>query len=113
MEHQLSLHLKKFNDRVKVMNQTNSKELVLSALEARNLHNDIFELLTQIAELAENHLSVRKSVQDGRTHIQVDTLDTDKRVEELARMLGASPHSESVKEHVKKLMDHRGAEVSG
>jgi hypothetical protein len=53
MEHQLSLHLKKFNDRVKVMNQTNSKELVLSALEARNLHNDIFDLLTQIAELAE------------------------------------------------------------
>lgn len=53
MEQQLSLHLKKFNDRVKVMNQTNGKELVLSALEARNLHNDIFELLTQIAEFAE------------------------------------------------------------
>lgn len=35
------------------MNQTNSKELVLSALEARNLHNDVFELLTQIAELAQ------------------------------------------------------------
>jgi len=69
--------------------------------------------LHQIAALAENHLSVRKSVQDGRTHIQVDTLDRDNRVEELARMLGASPHSESVKEHVKKLMDHRGAEVSG
>ena len=47
METQLSLHLKKFNDRVKVMNQTNAKELILSALEARNLHNDIFELLTQ------------------------------------------------------------------
>ena len=53
MEQQLSLHLKKFNDRVKVMNQTNAKELVLSALEARNLHNDVFELLTQIAELAQ------------------------------------------------------------
>lgn len=52
MEHQLSLHLKKFNDRVKVMNQTNAKELVLTALEARNLHNDLFELLTQIAELS-------------------------------------------------------------
>ena len=26
MEQQLSLHLKKFNDRVKVMNQTNAKE---------------------------------------------------------------------------------------
>jgi hypothetical protein len=35
------------------MNQTNSKELVLSALDARNLHNDIFDLLTQIAALAE------------------------------------------------------------
>jgi hypothetical protein len=53
METQLSLHLKKFNDRVKVMNQTNAKELILSALEARNLHNDIFELLTQIQALTE------------------------------------------------------------
>ena len=35
------------------MNQTNSKELVLSAMDARNLHNDIFELLTQIAVLTE------------------------------------------------------------
>lgn len=53
METQLSLHLKKFNDRVKVMNQTNAKELLLTALEARNLHNDIFELLTQIQALTE------------------------------------------------------------
>jgi hypothetical protein len=35
------------------MNQTSAKELTLTALEARNLHNDIFELLTQIAQLAE------------------------------------------------------------
>jgi hypothetical protein len=35
------------------MNQTNAKELILSALEARNLHNDIFELLTQIQALTE------------------------------------------------------------
>jgi hypothetical protein len=53
MEQQLSLHLKNFNNRIKVMNQSNSKELVLSALEARNLHNDIFELLAQIAKLTE------------------------------------------------------------
>lgn len=53
MESQLSLHLQAFNNRVKVMNQTNSKELVLSAMDARNLHNDIFELLTQIAVLTE------------------------------------------------------------
>jgi hypothetical protein len=33
------------------MNQTNGKDLTLSALDARNLHNDVFELLTQIAAL--------------------------------------------------------------
>ncbi len=53
MEQQLSLHLKNFNDRVKVMNQTNAKELNLSALEARNIHSEIFELLTKINNLTE------------------------------------------------------------
>ena len=53
MESQLSLHLKNFNNRVKVMNQTNAKDLVLTKLEAQNIHADIFELLTQIQELAE------------------------------------------------------------
>jgi hypothetical protein len=53
MKQQLSLHLKKFNDRVKVMNQTNAKELNLSALEARNIHTDLFELLTKINNLTE------------------------------------------------------------
>ena len=51
MEQQLSLHLKKFNDRVKVMNQTNSKELVLTAAEARQLQADIFDLLAKINDL--------------------------------------------------------------
>lgn len=63
MEQQLSLHLKKFNDRVKVMNQTNSKELILSALEARNIHAEIFELLTKINDLTE----IRKQSDDNAT----------------------------------------------
>ena len=53
MESQLSLHLKAFNNRVKVMNQTNAKELVLSKLEAQNLQADIFDLLGQIQALSE------------------------------------------------------------
>lgn len=53
MESQLSLHLKAFNNRVKVMNQTNARDLTLTKLEAQNLQSDIFELLTQIQELAE------------------------------------------------------------
>lgn len=52
MESQLSLHLKAFNKRVQVMNQTNARELVLTKIEAQNLQAEIFELLTQISELA-------------------------------------------------------------
>jgi len=47
----LSLAIKNFNERVKVMNQTGGKQLSLSAEEARNLHADIFNLLANIAEL--------------------------------------------------------------
>ena len=35
------------------MNQTNSKEMILSAIEARNLQSEIFELLTKINDLTE------------------------------------------------------------
>ena len=47
----LSLSIKNFNERVKIMNQTGSKQLSLSADEARNLHADIFNLLANVAEL--------------------------------------------------------------
>jgi hypothetical protein len=35
------------------MNQTNARELSLSALEARNLHAELFELLAHITDLTE------------------------------------------------------------
>ena len=53
LEQQLSLHLKNFNNKVKVMNQTNSKELVLTALEARNIQAELFELLAHIVDLTD------------------------------------------------------------
>lgn len=52
LEQQLSLHLKNFNNKIKVLNQTGAKDLTLTAVEARNIHAEIFELLTQIQELA-------------------------------------------------------------
>lgn len=67
MEQQLSLHLRKFNDRVKVLNQTNARDLVLSAAEARQLQADIFDLLTQIQALAE----VKDSNQNEIIAVQV------------------------------------------
>ena len=54
MDHNLSLHVRMFNDKVRAMNQTQKKELTLSAAEARNLHADIFDLLTHITEISGN-----------------------------------------------------------
>lgn len=48
----VSLVLKKFNDKVRLMNQTGSKTLSLTSEEARNLHSEVFLLLAQISELA-------------------------------------------------------------
>lgn len=50
-EQTLSLPLKVFNDKVRVMNQTQKRDLLLTAVEARNLHAEIFSLLSQISEL--------------------------------------------------------------
>ena len=46
----LSISFQNFNNRVKQMNQTNSRQLTLSADEARNLHSDIFSLLSLLAD---------------------------------------------------------------
>jgi hypothetical protein len=52
MEGNLTVHLKMFNDKLKLMNQTQGKQLVLSATEARNLHADLFDLLNHCATLS-------------------------------------------------------------
>lgn len=67
MEQLLSLHLQKFNNRVKVLNQTNSKELVLTAGEARQLQADIFDLLTQIQALT----AIRESEENQVITVQM------------------------------------------
>lgn len=59
----LSLAITNFNNRIKTMNQTNSKQLVLNADEARNLHADIFILLANIAELQSQPESIVEPVQ--------------------------------------------------
>jgi hypothetical protein len=50
------------------MNQTNSKELNLTALEARNLHAEIFELLMQIQSLADTK---REAVANAQVAVEV------------------------------------------
>jgi hypothetical protein len=59
----LSIHVRAFNEKVRIMNQMQKKDLILSALEARNLHADIFALLTHVAELSEQPTSTNTVAQ--------------------------------------------------
>lgn len=51
MDNNTPLQIRKFNDRVRAMNQANAKSLTLTAEEARVLHSEIYDLLATIAEM--------------------------------------------------------------
>lgn len=59
----LSIHIRNFNEKVKIMNQTGGKMLSLTAADARNLHSDIFDLLTHVAELSARAESGGENIQ--------------------------------------------------
>jgi hypothetical protein len=71
MENNLSLHLRKFNDKVRLLNQTGSKQLILTSQEAKSLHSDIMDLLGHCAyqskqiQLLQNQEQVIKVAIDG------------------------------------------------
>jgi len=52
MDNNLPFHIKLYNDRLRAMNQSNSKILTLNAEEARNLHAEIYDLMATIANLS-------------------------------------------------------------
>ena len=59
----------------------------------------------QIAAFADNHLFISKSVHDERTFTQVDSLDEDGRIRELARIVGGEQITDSALNHAKQLLD--------
>ena len=58
----------------------------------------------QIAAFADNHLFISKSVRDERTFTQVDPLDDEGRVRELARIVGGEAITESALNHARQLL---------
>lgn len=70
MESNLTLHLKLFNDKVKVLNQSQSKQLTLTAQEARNIHADLFDLLNHCYTLSQK-------LNEKRQDIEVITVGMD------------------------------------
>jgi len=69
--------------------------------------------LPQVAAQAHNHLQVRKLTRDGQTYTAIETLEGEKRVGEIARMLGGTEITQKTLEHAKEMIGHsqRSSEI--
>jgi len=61
----VGLHVKKFNDKVRALNQSGGKDLVMTASDARNLHSEIFDLLAKLSEFSSKPDQVSEVSLDG------------------------------------------------
>jgi hypothetical protein len=66
MDSNLPIHVKKFNDKVRAMNQSNGKILTLNAEEARSLHAEIYDLMATVAGLS------TRSSNEGSVSVNMD-----------------------------------------
>ena len=64
--------------------------------------------LPQVAAYADAHISISKHEMEGRTVVQVESLDAEQQVDELARMLGGLEITEATREHAREMLTARG-----
>ena len=69
--------------------------------------------LAQIASRANDHLSVEKTEVGGRAETRVTRLEGKARVEEVARLLGGDPDSDTSRRHAEELLAAGVAIVPG
>jgi DNA repair protein RecN (Recombination protein N) len=69
--------------------------------------------LPQVASLADQHLTVTKSVSGARTTTTVRPLDEAARLEETARMLGGVEITARTREHAREMLGRRTSVVAG
>jgi DNA repair protein RecN (Recombination protein N) len=60
--------------------------------------------LPQIASFADVHYRIEKNVTRGRTHTQIEHLDHEGRVNEIARMLAGAVVTDSARRHAEQLV---------
>ena len=60
--------------------------------------------MPQIALLADTHLRISKRVKSGRTRTQIENLDLDGRVEELARLVGGAALGDGSRSYARELL---------
>jgi hypothetical protein len=63
--------------------------------------------LPQIAAYADTHFAIDKRVERGRTHTSVTKLDDQRRVEELARMMGGEGVTDGLRASAREMLDRR------
>ncbi len=63
--------------------------------------------LPQLASRAENHFFIEKKIENERTKVSIRLLNTEERVEELARMLGGSQVTDAVIQHAREMLGWR------
>lgn len=75
-------------------------------------HHQVFAIthLPQIAARAHHHIRVHKGAKDGVTTADIEVLEGDARVEEVARMLGGDADSATSRAHAREQL-HAGAAV--
>ena len=61
--------------------------------------------LPQIAALAHNHYLIEKTVEDGRTRTNLKLLNTQERVDEIARTLGGTEVTDITRENARQLLN--------
>lgn len=63
--------------------------------------------LPQIAKFGDHHYKITKSVEGGRTSTSISPLDKEKRIEEIARMLGGIEITDKTFEHAREMVENR------
>jgi DNA repair protein RecN (Recombination protein N) len=83
-------------------------EVVGRKLKELSKHHQVICVthLPQIACFADQHHSVRKEVRAGRTLTQVDRLDKEMIIDEIARMLGGVKVTEKTRAHAKEMIEN-------
>ena len=78
-----------------------------SALAGLGTHGQVLVVthLAQVADQADHQFEVRKDEHSGRTRSEVTSLEGERRVVELSRMLSGHPDSASARQHARELLD--------
>jgi len=70
-------------------------------------HSQVFSVthLPQVASMADAHYVIFKEIEGGRTYTRIHAVDGERRVEELARMLGGARVTETTLKHAREMIE--------